>query len=343
MAINLFNIDRNRFITCAPVKNQCSRDNFYGQDPALERALQNSEGSYARALAEMLQPAYLLNDSHRLLLRRFWLLQHLRTEAASRRAVEMSAGMETSIGSKVEGFRPTIREAVITAMHTFVDTMDLIDDLKVCLIRNRTSVPFITSDDPAIITNRWYMEDRRPIGRSFGLASAGALMLLPLTPRVLCLVYDGDVYSVSHNGGWVEARHERDIKALNEHQFLNCRANIFFREWHHSQGIHDDFKAVEFLRPAEHHRIHYAIFDHADDDGESFRVVDRAAAGDHERAMIHVENIFAKPSTWARQITWRARGSVYTNGTGVGYVRRDAIPRVGGSDFRKVQARLNAR
>jgi hypothetical protein len=51
-------------------------------------------------------------------------------------------------------------------MRIFAEEMDIIDDLKLCLIRNRTSIPFVTSDDPAVMTNRWYLADYRNLGRS---------------------------------------------------------------------------------------------------------------------------------------------------------------------------------
>jgi len=338
VAINLFNTDRSLFIEKAPVKNQCSRDYFYGEDLLLERAIQASEGAYAQGLSKILQPGYCLDDTHRQLLLRFWLLQHLRTEAASRRALEMSAGMEDVVGAPLDAFRQSIREAVLMAMHIFVEVIDIVDDLKVCLIRNRTAIPFFTSDDPAVMTNRWYMENRRTAGHSFGLQSAGALLLLPLSPRVLCLAYDGDVYSVPHSEGWVEVKRKHDIQAFNQHQFFNCRANIYFRNWDDCQQIKNDFDSVLTLRPKVRHRIHYAVFDHTESGMDRFRVVDRAAAGDHERALIHTQTVFAKPINWPAQVSWRFKGAAYTNGTGVGYVRRGSIHRLRSDGFRKVPA-----
>ncbi|AXW32869.1 hypothetical protein CJO88_05685 [Ralstonia solanacearum] len=35
-AINLYNVERDRFIEGAPVKNQCSGDYFYGKAPCLK-------------------------------------------------------------------------------------------------------------------------------------------------------------------------------------------------------------------------------------------------------------------------------------------------------------------
>lgn len=338
MAINLFNVDRSLVVKNAPVKNQCSRDYFYGEDLRLERALQSSEGAYAQGLSTILKPGYCVVDEHRQLLLRFWLLQHLRTEAASQRALEMSAGMEKIVGSPIEGFRPSIKEAVQMAMRTFVQTMDIVDDLKVCLIRNRTTLPFFTSDDPAVLTNRWSMEDDRTFGRSHGLQSAGALLILPLSPRVLCLAYDGDVYSVPHSGGWVEVKRERDIHAYNQHQFFNCRANIYFHDWDHCHRIKKDYDSVSTLRPKERHRIHYAVYDRTVNGMDRFQVVDRAAAGNHEEALINTQTVFAKPSNWPRQVSLRSKGAVYTNGTAVGYVRRGSIDRLRSGGFKKVHA-----
>lgn len=206
-AINLFNIDQKKFVEGASAKHQCSGDYFYGEDPTLEKALQATEGLYAAAVRDILTPGLTLTDTHQDVLRHFWLLQYVRTEAASRRAVEIAA--ETRGLLDVEGpeFNLSIRQAVLIAMRTFVELMDAVGDLRVCLFRNMTEVPFVTSDDPAVLANRWYVEDARTRTRSFGLQSAGALILLPLSPQVLFIGYDDDVYSISDGRGWVAVCH----------------------------------------------------------------------------------------------------------------------------------------
>jgi hypothetical protein len=225
------------------------------------------------------------------------------------------------------------------AMRIFAEGMDAIDDLKLCLIRNRTRISFITSDDPAVMTNRWYLEDPRNLGRSAGLGSAGALMLMPLSPRILCLIYDGDVYSVARSNGWADAKRESDIQAFNQHQFLNCSANIYFRDWDDGQRIRDDFLGVRCLRPAARHRIHYAVYDRSEGGGDRFRVVDRDGVSTDERAMIHSQTVLATPSMWPRQVAWRFKGCAYTNDTGVGHVRRGSLHRQRSGGFRKILAR----
>lgn len=334
-AINLYNIDRQKFIERAPVKHQCSGDYFYGKDPLLESAIQSIESRYGNALRELLKPGYALTDEHRYLLKLFWLLQHLRTEAASKRSVEMTDATQNVIGRKDSTFRFEIREAVQMAMKTFAESMDSVADLKVCLIRNRTRTPFFTSDDPAVLTNRWHLESARTKGHSFGLHSAGDILLLPLSPQTLCLGYDGDVYSVPHKNGWTEVRRDADVEAFNQHQFLNCRANVFVQDSAHFQLVHEAFWGAAPRRPEKRHIMHYAVLDRREGEFARYRVVNGAEAGDHEEAMIHIQVVHARPAVWPRQIPWRLNGFVFTNGTGVGYVRRAWTNGFNGQPFHK--------
>ncbi|MCO4093826.1 MAG: DUF4238 domain-containing protein [Acidovorax sp.] len=339
-AINLYNIDRQKVINGAPLKHQCSGDYFYGKDEYLEAGIQAVEGTYAAAMKSILTPGYKLIDEHRSLLKVFWLMQHLRTEAASRRSVELSEVMRNVIGAGADQFRIEIKEAVQIAMRAFGESMGILDDLKVVLVRNRTAVPFVTSDDPAILTNRWHLHNSRRLGRTFGLHSAGDLMLLPLSPTVLCFAYDGDVHSIGHVGGWAEIKNDADADALNQHQYLNCRANIFFRDDACGRLVHDSFLRMQSLRPAQRHKLHYAVRDQTAGEPARYVVVDPATAREHKEALIHTETNHAAPSSWPRLLTWRAGAHVYTNGTGMGYVRKAFTNRPTREPFKRLQAFL---
>lgn len=320
-AINVFNLDRNRFIADAPVKSQCSRDYFYGKNEQLEKAIQGVEGAYASVLKSLQAPRTELTVLHKTVLRRFWLLQHIRTEAASRRSVEMAAESDRAAAVEAFAFRNGIREAVHVAMRIYADMMGAIDDLKVCLIRNRSAVPFVTSDDPAVLTNRWYLEDRRANGRSFGLQSSGALALLPLTPDTLCIAYDGDVYSMPHERGWVEVRSAADVRAINQHQYLNCFANVYVHDLAHTDEVRTASEAATSRRLESRHAVHIAILDESQGNYSRYRVVTPAEAIDRE-ALIHSEVLFPRPTAWPAVLRWRPGGSVYTNGTGIKHIRK---------------------
>lgn len=335
LAINLYNLDRRRFVQGAPVKHQCSGNYFYGKDPLLEQAMQITEGAYARVLREIREPGYRLAVGHRTLLKTFWLIQHLRTEAASRRSVEMADAVRSTLDPSNVSFRLEIRDAVQMAMKAVAESMRLVADLKVCLVRNRSDTPFVTSDDPAILANRWHLQSAKAKGRSFGFTASGDLLLLPLTPSVLFVAYDNDVYSIPQKTGWIEIRRDSDADAFNQHQILNCRANIFIKDRIHSALIHEACMRLSPLRPETRHRINYAVFDRREAGFSRYRVVDAAYPRGNEEAIIHMQTVNADPATWPSIISWRHRGAVFSNETGVGYVRRAFSHQANTRPFRK--------
>ena len=94
-AISLFNLDRKKLILNAPVKNQCSKDYFYGKDEQLEKAIQLIESGYGKALRDLIQNSRPLTEGNKTVFKIFWLFQHLRTEAAATRAVQMAEATRT--------------------------------------------------------------------------------------------------------------------------------------------------------------------------------------------------------------------------------------------------------
>lgn len=323
-SINVFNLDRRKLIPNAPVKNQCSRNYFYGKDDLLETAIQSMESAYGATVRAIRTPGFALQEEHKPLLRRFWLFQNLRTEAASRRAVEMATDLQQFADEGAASFRLDISQAVQTAMRVFAGAMDAIDGLKVCLVRNRTRLPFVTSDDPAVLTNRWYLEDKRASGRSFGWQSSGTLALLPLTPKILCIAYDGDVYSIQHDRGWAETRREDDVRAFNQHQLLNCFANVYLHDATYSPELAAQYEAASARRLPARHRFHVAVRDRTEGEYTRYRVVTaEEAQASADEALFHSETLHCSPTLWPALVRWRAPGSVFTNGTGMKYVRRE--------------------
>jgi hypothetical protein len=146
--------------------------------------------------------------------------------------------------------------------------------------------------------------------------------MLPLTAKLGFIAYDGDVYSIPHQDGWVDARRDADIRALNQHQLLNCFANIYLHDVQDTKVLLEQYEAALPRRLAERHRYHVAIRDETVGEHTRYRVVsaDEAKAADSE-TLFHSEIIHYRPSHWPSFIGWRKPGAVYTNGTGLKYVR----------------------
>lgn len=319
--INLFNLDRVRLIFGASIKHQCSGDYFYGDDEQLEEAIQFVERSYAEVVIdiESYQP---LTTLHQTVLRRFWLLQFCRTEAAARRALEMTDGLVDFAGPEVEEYRFKIKDAVQTALRIYVEEMSAIDDLKICLVRNDSKVPFITSDDPATLTNRWYFQDSRTTGSNFGLTAAGALAVLPISPKVLMLAYDGDVYSIQKKRGWTRVKKDSDVDALNQLQVFNCWSNVYLRDDVPPNFMTDCFNRCRGNRPDTRHIFNYAILEEETSEGSTYRAVDKEEIPEGESVLFHSQSVHGEPTQWPMFIRYRKNGRVYYNGSGLGYVRR---------------------
>lgn len=323
-AINVFNVDKHRFIQGAPVKNQCSRDYFYGKDAKLERAIQSVESMYASVSREVMAEKGAVTERQKYALRTFWLFQNFRTEAASRRAVEMADELVTTIEAGSE-FRLKISEAVQVAMHAFAENMDAVADLKVCVVKNKSAVPFVTSDDPAVLTNRWHFKDARRVGFSFGIQSCGVLAILPLSPTLLFIGYDGDVYSVPNKDGWVSIKNDKDADAFNQHQYLNCRANIFVKDFQSFPAIECGFESVAGKRLESKHEINYAAYAERVNNYERYEVIEAELVKNRQDVIIHSVRQYPQPLSWPSIIQWRHKGVVYSNGTGMGFIRKSRI------------------
>jgi len=320
--INVYNIDRRVLISKAPVKNQCSGNYFYGQDAKLEAAIQSLEQGYSSALKDILRPGYRLQSRHEEILQFFWLFQYLRTEGACRRSAEMFADMFDSVNFD-GSFSMSIKEAVLASMHAFAEDMHSMSDMKVCLLRNASEIPFITSDDPAILTNRWKLEDKRTKGSALGLRDAGAIMLLPLSPKIYCIGYDSAVYKIPNEGGWLAVRKSSDVESLNEFQLMNCRANLFVGNEDLANYLHRFVDMFIHRRPAERHVVNFAIFEgEGDEEFKRYRVVSKAEFAKAEDGLMHAKSISTHPSSWPSFLLRRSKSSAYYNGTGLGYIRQ---------------------
>ena len=100
------------------------------------------------------------------------------------------------------------------------------------------------------------------------------LALLPVTPKLLFLGYDGDVYQAANVHGVIDIRYSRDVIAFNRHQFLQCVANIYVHDARYEDTIQKHYTDIEAIRPKCHHVIHYAEKDIMENGYTRFVVTD---------------------------------------------------------------------
>jgi hypothetical protein len=322
-AINVFNVGLQKGIRNAPVKGQCSKSYFYGKDLSIEKILQGGEELYGRLLRDIMSPNYSLTDSDSLLIKRFICLQNSRTEMAAQRRALATGDMRDAIFSTravKEEIDLSENAIIVESLRTCVRSWYIVDDLKVCLLKNKTNHSFITSDDPAIVTNRLYIQKMKQ--QKFGLGSAGTLLILPLTPRICALCFDGDVYSVTNTGGWAVLNKISDILAMNEQQYLKCGSNIYFPKWDELPRIAAGFRDIAGRRLAQPWDLIVADFVAADEFRETFKVVPRDEATRARRSMVNLSLVYPAPCRWPSVIRYRLNPFGFTNGSSVGLIRK---------------------
>jgi hypothetical protein len=341
LAVNLFNIDRMQPIKNAPVKNQCSGDYFYGKNERLERAINSVENPYGEIVRFLMGDNATVNPAVRIVILRFVYLQHLRTEAASRKAAEMTIAMHDVPGSDIPipSMRDAMKTAIQIAMLNFANSMAIVDDLKVCIARNRTDRPFVTSDDPAVLTNRLHIQRLHKVKRSFGVKTAGAVFLLPLSPSLCAIVYDSAVYQTSQRTGWIDVTRETDVDAINEHQILNCTANLYYREWDRSGQLVQQVLARRQLRPERRHTVVHAVLDCTTQWGRRYTVKEIKDLREEEEVLIHIMTNHPQPTDWPSFLRFRPDARAYSNNAGAGLTRRWCLEQgfVTGRGYQKVR------
>lgn len=322
-SISLFNHRSGRGIPAAPVKNQCSRDYFYGRDLRLETWLGRGEGMFAEAVRYLPTTDTSQSAASLEILRDFAYLQSIRTE---RSLAEEAALLREMYDQIYHGVLPDEREEipgheqiVREAIERWQQTSQFLHDLKGVVVQNRSAVPFVISDDPAIHTNRLYTQ--RFNRGDFGIQQSGMILTMPVSPTLAVLFYDGDVYTIPNkrNLNLVLASNA-DAAVLNELQFMSASENVYFSSWDELDSVRQGFSLVADRRLAVHYRLNLLIQKEGTTD--HFVPASPDVLAPPGRSIVHLETLSFRPRAWPSFLKFRAGASGYSNGSAAGHVRR---------------------
>ena len=236
---NLFNFRLNRTIVGASIKHQCSRRNFYGVSPNLEKALAKLEGCSAEVIRGIRERAIIPNESSEdwALLLRYLVFQKLRTINAARFVHALTEVPARLIaGENPEDFYAEFSgpganraRSVLLALMEAPYVVEVASGLRGHLFINTTRREFITSDDPVVLHNQYC--ERISYRGVLGWNRTGLQVFWPLSPQELIVLYDPETYRI---GGLTSGRtvtklsNERDIAQLNSLQIMNAHQNAYF-------------------------------------------------------------------------------------------------------------------
>lgn len=320
-AVNLFATKAKKVIFGASIKNQCSRDYFYGREQVFDDLLQAFEQRYGVAVANLKRGQPSPQDIE--VLSQFMFLQFLRTpfQVQQRlRVAEEWRSMEVA-GVRVRDKLPppdAVREAQ-HQLYIFAKGSSSFSDLRPVILVNRTSTPFITSDNPANCMNRLYAQRYRD--STAGIIQSGTIACLPISPRIQLMAYDEDVYQPIGNRFVMEVQKVNDVNRLNQLQVIRASDALFFQSARDEAYVTSLFEAHQGCRREDWSITWSGIREGETDEFEVFRKVRPEDSESLEPRIQSLSPILPAPSSWPSFLRFRMRPKGWTTGSAVGFIR----------------------
>jgi len=339
-SINLYALGPKRCVEGASIKSQCSRNYFYGSEPVFEDFIQYFEGRYGQAMGRLQQREIMVSDIGALF--DFFVLQYLRTpHQLAQRKETFEAFRNTVIGGKPlhevhEGAQKPIddRREMQQQIYIAAKAGNLLHDLRPVFLINHTKVPFITSDNPACVTNRLYTQ--RYQDHTSGLIQSGTAIFLPLTPRLAFMGYDDEVFHPFGNAVEHHLWNERDVDRINELQAQLATQTLYFTDWKDREYVERLAERCAGMRRDNWAFIWTGILDGDDDEFERYRTITEADAESKAPRVTSVSMYNAAPSSWPSFLKFKLRPRGYTTGSAVGFVREAHAETKGRKRFRSL-------
>lgn len=235
----VYNTLGDLWIPKASLKGQAQKDFFYGMDGRVEEALGKTENEVAPLLRRVINEEYIPavgTDDHLKLLH-FLMLTDARNPVNTREImsrmpmlneyVQQLSGGANSIPDEE---MTTHEEALELSFRNVATAVAITKDLRLKLIRNATSVPYITCDNPVVKYNQ-FLESRKWMFSGTGLAAIGLQVFMPLSPEMMLIAYDDLTYRIGDKKkNILVIANPKEVDQLNLLQVLNCDCNLFGNE-----------------------------------------------------------------------------------------------------------------
>lgn len=324
-SINLFAYSSDKCIQNASIKGQCSGSYFYGKEEVFDNFNKHFEGKYGEAVSRIVAGKFSPSEISTLF--RFFVLQNLRTPHwLKQRECAFDAFKNTVIGGKPLHELSKQAQMVFDPqremqqqIYIAAKASNALHDLRPVILVNRTKVPFITSDNPACITNRLYTQRYRD--ETSGLSQSGLAIALPINAHLTFFAYDDDVYQSIGHSIVHEIRNEIDVHRLNELQAIMATQALYFTNWEDRAYITDLAEKTHDRRRDSWLFVWTGIRDGEAAGFERYRKVTEADAESKATRITSISPYTAAPSTWPSFLRFKLRPRGFTTGSAIGYLR----------------------
>ena len=119
--------------------------------------------------------------------------------------------------------------------------LNIIDDLKVAIIKYDTKSKLISSDNPIVHYNNFD-------NKSVGYINGGLIIFFPISSEILCVIYDSKIYLELNQDNFIHCKNEYEVKFLNYFQILNAYNFIFFKDDNMTSNLVNEHKKNKIQR-----------------------------------------------------------------------------------------------
>jgi len=234
-SLDLVVLTSGKVVRQASLRKQCYEKWFYGEDEKVENLLMGLEAEWSRVLRSVVEtgkvPGPVSNDRAQLLM--FVTFQRLRTAVAEIYINQIRDLMAKVVlkdhpevdPQELETLKFGVKHAAVDALtHAPVIALSL-DDLRVEAVQVDGPISLFTSDHPVVFYNQ-YCEGAKGVG-VLGALSRGLQVFVPLTPRLLLMVFDAQIYRFGNRRGNERALSGADCHALNVMQVIGANKHVY--------------------------------------------------------------------------------------------------------------------
>lgn len=196
----------------APIKSQASKDYYYSKDTRLEDEFAKIEGEANLLIQKILSTEQIRFTPAEIdFLKQYVFFQHIRTPFHANEYEAMVSQMYHHIVPEDKDVEIKIKDKTLFPLRTFLPRIaEIVQPFELAILDNKTSLPFITSPEPAIFFNPYQVKRNQHV---FGTEMHGGMFYMPLSAKKGVLLYDPLAYRIK--GKHLTACTQSDVTYFN--------------------------------------------------------------------------------------------------------------------------------
>jgi len=249
--VPVYNLDNKEEYPQTSISNLCSEDYFYG-GPEMEKSMDGLESLHSDVITKIRDERAFnrLSDMEIRYFCVFVLLQKNRTKQTKRETEALIDNLAKEyIDLKVQSgevdpqlpngenvleilddYKITHDAPLSFPMLQALTGIDLIIDLEVAILENRTDLEYVISDHPVVHDNCRYKNETDKY--LVGIQNRGLQIFIPISDEVQIMLYDPAAYFVDYTNKKqrrVTITSRTPVEGLNDVQLINAFESIYYR------------------------------------------------------------------------------------------------------------------